>query len=214
MGPGPLTVPAGGECRAECSVELEKPLDNEVLMVEASDEFSLPAGVLLQPMIVHSLEVDVNHFTVVMHNESVRDTVIPVGTVMGHLCSVDPGMPALKTKTESETERTSQEFDPRLIEFGDSPIPEQWKDRLRQKLSERASVFSLHEWDVGLAKGVEHNIRLSDSRPFRERISASRYRRCMKALARPSGYYRRLSNSHSEEKEWECQDVHRLQNPE
>lgn len=26
-----------------------------------------------------------------------------------------------------------------------------------------------HEWDVGLAKGVEHHIRLSDPRPFRER---------------------------------------------
>lgn len=27
----------------------------------------------------------------------------------------------------------------------------------------------MHEWDVGLAKGVEHRIRLSDSRPFRQR---------------------------------------------
>lgn len=30
-------------------------------------------------------------------------------------------------------------------------------------------MFSLHEWDVGMAKGIEHNIRLSDPRPFRER---------------------------------------------
>ncbi|CAM5165670.1 unnamed protein product, partial [Eretmochelys imbricata] len=44
-----------------------------------------------------------------------------------------------------------------------------WKDRLRKKLCERSKVFSLHEWDVGCAKGVEHNIRLHDSRPFRER---------------------------------------------
>ncbi|KAJ8399616.1 hypothetical protein AAFF_G00410270 [Aldrovandia affinis] len=40
------------------------------------------------------------------------------------VCSVKKRMPALKTKTESKTERTSQEFDPRVIEFGDSPIPE------------------------------------------------------------------------------------------
>ncbi|KAJ8375794.1 hypothetical protein SKAU_G00063740 [Synaphobranchus kaupii] len=169
MGPGPLTLPAGGDYRAVCRVELEKPLNKEVLMVEASAMVPLPAGVLLQPMVVSSSEVDVNHFTVLMHNESVRDTVIPVGTVMGHLCSADPVMSALWPKTELETEVTSPEFDPRLINFGDSPIPEQWKDRLRQKLSERASVFSLHEWDVGLAKGVEHDIRLADSRPFRER---------------------------------------------
>lgn len=30
-------------------------------------------------------------------------------------------------------------------------------------------VFSLIDWDVGLAKGVEHTIRLSDTRPFRQR---------------------------------------------
>lgn len=30
-------------------------------------------------------------------------------------------------------------------------------------------MFSLEEWDVGRAKGVKHNIRLSDSRPFMER---------------------------------------------
>lgn len=29
-------------------------------------------------------------------------------------------------------------------------------------------MFSLSEWDVSLAKGVEHHIRMSDSRPFRE----------------------------------------------
>lgn len=27
----------------------------------------------------------------------------------------------------------------------------------------------MHEWDFGLAKGVEHHIRMSDSTPFRER---------------------------------------------
>lgn len=30
-------------------------------------------------------------------------------------------------------------------------------------------VFSLSDWDVGLAKGVEHTILLSDTRPFRQR---------------------------------------------
>ncbi|KAK0148988.1 hypothetical protein N1851_010595 [Merluccius polli] len=90
MGPGPLTLPAGEECRAVCCVKMEKPLDNEVLMVDASPTDPLLAGVLLQPMVVPSSEVDVNHFRVVVRNESVRDTVLPVGTVMGNLCSADP----------------------------------------------------------------------------------------------------------------------------
>lgn len=36
MGPSPLTLPAGGECRPVCHVELKKPVDKEVLMVDAS----------------------------------------------------------------------------------------------------------------------------------------------------------------------------------
>lgn len=56
-----------------------------------------------------------------------------------------------------------------LIDLGESPVSQEWKVRLRQKLADRAHVFSTHEWDVGLAKGVEHHIRLSDPRPFKER---------------------------------------------
>lgn len=169
MGPGPLTLPAGGDHRAVCQVKLEKPLDKDVLMVDASPSTPLPAGVLLQPMVVPSSEVDVDHFPVLVRNESVRETVLPVGTVMGNLCAADPVMPVLPPNTKPKTEEKPKKFDARLLDFGDSPIPKQWKSRLQEKLSERASVFSLHEWDVGLAKGVEHHIRLSDTRPFRER---------------------------------------------
>lgn len=63
----------------------------------------------------------------------------------------------------------SVKFDANQINFGDSPLPEEWKERLRKKVAQCADVFSLHEWDVGLAKGVEHSIRLADERPFRER---------------------------------------------
>ncbi|KAK3554888.1 hypothetical protein QTP86_000921 [Hemibagrus guttatus] len=56
-----------------------------------------------------------------------------------------------------------------LFDFGGSVIPGAWEQRLRQKLSVRGDVFSTNEWDVGLAKGVEHQIRLQDNKPFRER---------------------------------------------
>lgn len=35
-------------------------------------------------------------------------------------------------------------------------------------MAERSNVFSTEEWDVGLAKGVTRQIRLSDSCPFHE----------------------------------------------
>lgn len=167
MGPGSLKVPPGGECVAICEVELKRPLDKDMLMVEASHTLPLPSGVLLQPMVVPSTAVEEDHLTVLIQNASLRDTIIPVGAVLGQLCPAYPVTPSPKTQTGAETLPTK--LDPELIQFGDSPIPHQWKERLQRKLCERASVFSLHEWDVGLAKDVEHHIRLSDPRPFRER---------------------------------------------
>ena len=48
-------------------------------------------------------------------------------------------------------------------------MPEAWWSRLAEKLSQRTGVFSVEEWYVGLAMGVEHRIRMNDTRPFQER---------------------------------------------
>ena len=163
QGPGPLTLPPGGDCSAVCKVDYKQQVNKQVLMVDSSPTAPLPAGVLLQPMVVPSEEVNVNHFRVLVQNESLTETIIPVGTVIGHMYLTDAVTPLTPSKT------AAREFDANLINFGDSPVSEDWKGRLRQKLSTRSQVFSLHEWDVGLAKDVEHTIRMSDPRPFRER---------------------------------------------
>lgn len=163
QGPGPLTLAPGSDSGAVCKVEYKHKVNNEILMVDSSPVAPLPAGVLLQPMVVPSKEVDVNHFRILIQNESLTETVIPEGTVVGHMYLTGAVTPLSPSKA------AATEFDASLINFGDSPVSEEWKQRLRQKLSTRSSVFSLHEWDVGLAKGVEHTIRMSDPQPFRER---------------------------------------------
>ncbi|KAI5616885.1 hypothetical protein C0J50_23556 [Silurus asotus] len=163
QGPGPLTLPPGGDCHAVCRVEYKLPVDKEILMVDSSPVAPLPAGVLFQPMVVPSEEVNVNHFRILVQNESLTETAIPVGTVIGHMYLIDAVTPLSPSKT------ADTKFDVNLINFGDSPVSEEWKERLRQNLSTRSQVFSLQEWDVGLAKGVEHTIRMSDPQPFRER---------------------------------------------
>ncbi|KAK1880667.1 Protein unc-79 like [Dissostichus eleginoides] len=88
-GPGPLTLPAGSSGKVICKVEIKQPLPNEILMVKASLTNPLPAGVLLQPMVIPSIAVDVNQFIVLVQNESLKDATIPVGTVLGHLSVTD-----------------------------------------------------------------------------------------------------------------------------
>ena len=87
---------------------------------------------------------------------------IPPGTPLGKVQVAD-------LASSPVTGEIPGEMDPSQIDLGDSPIPREWRERLTQKLCRRRKVFSLHEWEVGLAQGVEHRIRLSDPRPFRER---------------------------------------------
>lgn len=122
--PGSLLLLAGGSSKAICKVELQQPLPNDILMVEASTTNTLPAGMLLQSIVIPSNAVDVNKFTVIVQNESLKDATIPVGTVLGRLCKTD----VATTVPRSE----SEEFDASLIKFGESPVPEEWKARLCQ----------------------------------------------------------------------------------
>ncbi|KAI7799692.1 hypothetical protein IRJ41_009439 [Triplophysa rosa] len=162
-GSDPLILPPMSGCCVKGEVEATESLGHEILMMDASSVTSLPAGVLVQSVVVPSDILKNNNFVVPVQNESLKEVVIPVGTVIGHLFTADP------VNAVSVNEGCDKTLDPNLFNFGDSPISEEWKERLWKQLSKRTNVFSSHEWDVGLAKGVEHRIRLSDPRPFRER---------------------------------------------
>ncbi|XP_067251708.1 uncharacterized protein [Chanodichthys erythropterus] len=162
VGPGPLTIPPRSTSYAVCKVMPHQPLANHILLVETPEDSQLPAGVRM-PSLVMTPSMDVDNFLVPLQNESHKGTAIPIGTLVVRVCVVDTVTVPEKSVSEH------QALDPSLFDFGDSPIPKVWKTRFVNTLSQRAGVFSVDEWDVGLAKGVKDHIRLSDSKPFRER---------------------------------------------
>lgn len=162
MGPGPLAIPARGERSAVCKVECRKPLKRDIVMVETPPCVSLPAGVIIQPVVLPSHSMNTNSFNVLLRNETLKDATMPAGAIIANVYPTD-------TVTSAARPPSGEVLDAKLFDFSDSPMPEAWKERLGQKLAKRGNVFSLDEWDVGLAKGVEHHIRLHDPRPFRER---------------------------------------------
>lgn len=121
VGPSSLSLPAGQSCHAICRVELEEPLSKGILMVEASQTILLPASVLLQPMVLPSSALEVDHFVVAVQNQSSRDIVLPEGTVMGQLCTVDTVTATVDICPKKGKDQ--RELDPLLINFGDSPLP-------------------------------------------------------------------------------------------
>ncbi|XP_023806199.1 uncharacterized protein LOC111946697 [Oryzias latipes] len=162
-GPSPLILPPGQDLQVSCKVDLKQAVDKEILMVDTSPLAPLPGDVLLQPMVVPANAVQVNNFRILVQNQSIKETIVPVGAVMAHVYLTESVISMPIPNLESP------KFDSRQIDFGESPIPKEWKDRLRRKLASHSQVFSVQEWDVGLAKDVEHTIRLSDPSPFRQR---------------------------------------------
>ncbi|XP_023190648.1 uncharacterized protein LOC111608786 [Xiphophorus maculatus] len=164
VGPGPLTIPPGSGLTATCKVSCSESLEDSILVIETPVTRSLPAGVLMPSCVLLSMDMDAEQFPLFLKNETAKPKSLPKGTVIAHVHKAD-----IVTQIQP-SQVPHQRLDPTVFNFGDSPIPENWKVQLSQKLAERPEVFSLTEWDVGLAKGVEHHIRLNDSRPFRERV--------------------------------------------
>ncbi|XP_065144068.1 uncharacterized protein [Paramisgurnus dabryanus] len=163
LGPGSLNIDPRKECLVSCKVEQQRSLSREMLLVETPTSLTLPAGVLLPSFVLPASQMDVNGLPVLLQNDTLKPVSLPEGTVLAHIYATD----IVTVVQQSDTQPDA--LDPSLFSFGESPMSESWKKRLSQKLAEKRNVFSLNEWDVGLAKGVEHHIRLSDPRPFRER---------------------------------------------
>lgn len=102
-----------------CKIELKQPVKKEILMIDASPAAILPTGVFLHPMVLPSGALNVNSCKVLVKNESTRETSIPEGTVIGYMYHID------SVATIPPKESHPSEFDENLINFGDSPIPEQ-----------------------------------------------------------------------------------------
>ncbi|XP_038135153.1 uncharacterized protein LOC119779547 [Cyprinodon tularosa] len=160
-GPGPLKLTPGEARIAVGRACIHTPGAPGILVLDNSN--TLPQGVASPPCVVLPKNLDKNHCAVLLQNVSLKERCIPKGTVIAQIHTAD-----VVTEVDQGQSSTSS-LCPELFNFGSSPLPATWKHRLAQKLSARTRVFSVEEWDVGLAKGVEHEIRLSDPKPFRER---------------------------------------------
>ena len=146
-GLSPLSIAPGAKYYATCKVERQSAPSKDLVLIDAPTAQLLPAGVLIQPSVLSDADIDSNSFTVLIQNESKKTTSIPVGTVIAEMYAVDTVTPIQPSDLTAET------LDPSLFNFGNSPIPEEWKSRLQQKLAERRNVFSLQCGGCWLGQG-------------------------------------------------------------
>ena len=72
--------------------------------------------------------------------------------------------PLTKTPPTKPDQKCNLNFD-----FTDSPVPNEWKERITEKLSSMPEVFALHKLDVGRTDKIKHHITLSDETSFKHR---------------------------------------------
>lgn len=58
---------------------------------------------------------------------------------------------------------------PLKLNFGDSPLPSEWKECITTKLISMPEVFSQHNLDLGCTGKVQRHIKLHDETPFKQR---------------------------------------------
>ncbi|KAF4086823.1 hypothetical protein AMELA_G00088740 [Ameiurus melas] len=133
------------------------------LVDQPTDTFSPELWV--RPEVHPATVVSSKRITVTIKNLSTKKVTVKRGTPLAHIFPVTP----VPLPSGQCAEEVASELDPASFDFGASPMPEEAKRRLCEKMLKRREVFSCHEWDVGCSKTTSHEIRLKDARPFRER---------------------------------------------
>uniref|UniRef100_A0A669DKA6 Gypsy retrotransposon integrase-like protein 1 n=1 Tax=Oreochromis niloticus TaxID=8128 RepID=A0A669DKA6_ORENI len=66
-------------------------------------------------------------------------------------------------------QQTSNSRPPLSFDFGESPLSEEWKEKITKKLNSFSDVFSHNDLDFGHATHIKHHINLKDETPFKQR---------------------------------------------
>lgn len=154
-------------------------------LVSGTEEVPTPGGLIVYDQIVDVKSESHNKFKLVVKNMSQRDVTLYPKTVVAECAPIDWALPvsfsdqnncAAMPQTQaysllvSHDETVNSDTETLRLDFGDSPITSQLKERVEARVhKEVSSAFSRHDLDFGRVAGVTHRIELEDHIPFKER---------------------------------------------
>ena len=101
-----------------------------------------------------------------MRNETEQDIYLPPLTIIAELGAYECIISEQHVTTSSAHESTNT---PLQLNFGESPVTPEWKERISTKLNAMSNVFSHHDLDFGCTSHVKHQINLHDNTTFKHR---------------------------------------------
>ncbi|KAK7159830.1 hypothetical protein R3I94_005997 [Phoxinus phoxinus] len=166
MGAIPEVVPAGNTVVLNGYVQLREPCLEKLIALEPP---STPAfSGLSVASCVHTLPSRrSSQLSVLLKNDTRTDITIPPKAILAEIYAVEEVIES--TKSSCGVESSAPTSANLTFDFGDSPLPSHWKERISNRLNSMPEVFSLHDLDFGCTSQVKHQIRLSDETPFKHR---------------------------------------------
>lgn len=138
------------------------------VIVEHSPSSSLPGGLIVQSCLVDLPNQRLFELPVILSNVSEHDVVLSAGCKIVDISSYQRVLSLQHCASESAKgeppPKSSVHFN-----FGDSPIPLEWKEHIVQQLHSMPEVFAQHDLDFGRTDKVAHRIKLSDETSFKLR---------------------------------------------
>lgn len=169
--PKPLIIHPGGAVRVKGVPKFHVAPSTQAVLVDMPDdpaeEPRFPDQLLVEPGLQSATVVSSKRISVLVRNSSSKDILLTRGMQIAHLFPVDV-LPSPPVNSEIAL-KTTKGLTASSFDFGTSPVPEKWKERLVSKMLQRSDVFSTHEFDVGCSKNMQHSIKTTDDKPFRER---------------------------------------------
>lgn len=162
-GKTPVLIPAGRTVVIEGSAKMSILATSQSALIQHPDS-GLPGGLCVSSGLVSLPSHSPHNVPVVVTNESERDVLLPPCSVIADLNAYE-----CIISDHHVIQKPSESPTPLSFNFGESPIPPEWRERITAKLNAMPEVFSHHDLDFGCTSQVKHHINLHDNTPFKHR---------------------------------------------
>ncbi|KAI3355900.1 hypothetical protein L3Q82_004447 [Scortum barcoo] len=165
-GRNPVTIPVGYKLCVVGDVRVGKENPNTSFVLEPPESPSLPGRLFLECALMNITCKASSKIPVIFRNTADHSVTLPPKCVIGEISAAQSAVPlnamqSVATDSQMRSERLAFNLD-------DSPMPEEWKQRISDQLNSFLEVFAVDELSLGHTTAMKHHIRLQDQTPFKE----------------------------------------------
>lgn len=159
----PVRVPAGRTLFIEGTARTSSPAASQSVLLHHPVS-ALPGGLFISSCLISLPAHAPYKVPVIVTNESEQDAYIPPLSVFAGLETYHCIL-SHHHVTDLPAKQQSSNLN---LNFGNSPVTPEWKERVTEKLNAISEVFSHHALDFGCTNQVKHHITLHDETLFKQ----------------------------------------------